>query len=1048
MRCEWVVKRPDAEEVERLVKEFNIPRLMATILINRGIKAPEDVRFFLNASYDDLLDPFLMKDMEKAVDILIKIHENAEPVIVYGDYDVDGVTGTYLLCEILEDLGWNIDYYIPNRFEEGYGLSFEAIDEIEKRGFKNIITVDCGITSIEEVKYAKSKGLKVIVTDHHEAKNILPSAEAVVNPKRPDDNYPFKELAGVGVVFKLLSALNQRLGYPVDLREYIDVVAIGTIADIVPLLGENRIIVKEGLKRVQTTNNLGLKKLMEAVGISNKNITSQDIGFRLAPKLNAAGRIDSAASAVDLLLCKDEHEAQLLAEQLVKQNSMRQSIENEIFKEALKIIKEERYDEDRIIIVSKEGWHSGVIGIVASRILAKFYRPTFLISIDQNGIGKGSARSISAINLMELLISAKDLFEEFGGHPMAAGFTIKVENIPILRERLNRKLQELSSDDFIQKIEIDSELSLEEINDSLLDVIDALRPFGQGNNEPRFLLKNLHVEQIRYSGSNSEHLRIVVRKGEKKFEVFGFNLSPKLEDFKYVKPSLLKVDVVGSLKKYESYGITHVSISIEDILFYVDPIFEDAEKDRNFVFELVKNWKRIAEDRPDTLDPEELFLESQKYLSMKHRDVYAILEKEPRTFVMFSNPKTKLTTLINKISENLIKNKKILILSPINSNLSQTFNILNRFFPTSMGYFNSMTNGNIRKNYKIQFSTVTYLADKPEILESFDTVILDEPYYFYILRNDPDVAKTLDLINTWLRKSDRCLFLLGMQYSKEAIRLFENEYSPQFVLKEAIKKKEIGLIDSRNVRNKLEYIKDMIKENEFIMIITSSPSNSVNLVKSLGNEVVDIFKNGEIVFYNEFLKPFQMKKIESMLRKNRIRVLISTSSLTDLSIDCSSVNIVFYDAPKIYQELLLPVHALDAKKSLITHLIFQRADIEKNIEFLDSIFPTREKIIEVYNYLLEHQKLGIEKVKELLAKSKVIKSMSHFKIYKIIFDELGLLNNGKLRKLGLSRVSKSKRYREGILEKTIVLDFSKKLFRASPRSLLKMITNPGVEEER
>jgi len=1045
MRCKWVVKKPDDEEVEKLVRELNIPRLMARILVNRGIKSLEDVRFFLNPSYENLLDPFLMKDMDKAINVLSEIRKNNEPVVVYGDYDVDGVTGTYLLCKILKDLGWNIDYYIPNRFEEGYGLSMDAIDEIEKRGFKNIITVDCGITSIEEVKYAKSKGFKVVVTDHHEAKDILPPAEAVVNPKRPDDNYPFKGLAGVGVVFKLLSALNQKLGYPIDLKEYIDVVAVGTIADIVPLLSENRIIVKEGLKKIQTTRNLGLKKLIKAVGIINKNITSHDIGFRLAPKLNAAGRIDSAGSAVDLLLCEDEYGAQMLAEQLVKQNSTRQSIENEIFREALKIIETDGYDRDRAIIVSKEGWHSGVIGIVASRILARFYRPTFLISIDPDGVGKGSARSISTINLMELLSSVEDLFEEFGGHPMAAGFTIKAENIPKLRERLNKELQKFSDDNFVQKIEIDSELCLEEINDSLIDIIDTLRPFGQGNEEPKFLLKNLHVEQIRYSGNNSEHLKIVVRKGEKRFEVFGFNLSPRLEDFKYVKPSLLKVDVVGSLKKYESYGIPHVSISVEDILFYVDPIFEDAEKDRNFVFELVKNWRESAEDNSDILDPEELFLESQKYLSIKHKDVHIVLEKEPKILMMFSNPKTKLTTMANRISKNLIENKRTLILSPINSNLSQTFNILNRFFPTLMGYFNSMTNGDVVKGNKIQFSTVTYLVDKPEILESFDTVILDELHYFYGLRNDPDVAKALELIHRWLKKDNRNLFLLGMQCSKEAVKFFESEYSPQFILREAIKKKEIGLIDSRDIKNKLEYIKNMVRENEFIMIITSSPSSSVNLVKSLGNEMVDIFKNGEIVFYNEFLKPFQMKKIESMLKKNRIRVLISTSSLTDLNVDCTSVNIVFYDAPRISQEFLLPVHALDGKKSLITHLIFQRNDIKKNIEFLNSIFPTKEKILEVYNYLISHQKFGMEKVKELLVNEKIIESKSHFKIYKTIFTELGLLNNGKLRNLKLSEISRSKRYREGVLEKAVVSKFSKKLFKASPRGLLKMITNPGVE---
>jgi len=1045
MKCEWVVKKPDDEEVEKLVRELNISRLMAKILINRGIRDLEDVRFFLNPRYEDLLDPFLMKDMDKAVDLVLEFYRNKEPVVVYGDYDVDGVTGTYLLCKILGDLGWNIDYYIPNRFEEGYGLSIDAIDEIEKRGFRNIITVDCGITSIEEIKYAKSKGLRVIITDHHEAKDILPPADAIINPKRPDDNYPFKSLAGVGVVFKLLSALRQKVNFPFDLKDYIDIVAVGTIADIVPLLHENRIIVKEGLKRIQNTKNLGLKKLMEAVGISNKSITAHDIGFRLAPKLNAAGRIDSAGSAVDLLLCKDENKAQVLAEQLVKQNSTRQTIENEIFREALKIIKKEGYEKDRVIIVSKKDWHSGVIGIVASRILAKFYRPTLLISIDSDGMGKGSARSIESINLVELLASAEDLFEEFGGHPMAAGFTIKAENIPKLRERLNKKLESYSKEYFVQRIEVDSEMSLEEINDSLLNTLDIMRPFGQGNKEPRFLFKNLHVEQIRFSGSNSEHLRITVRKGDKRFEVFGFNLSPKLEDFKYVKPSLLKVDLVGSIKKFESYGMTHVSIVVEDILFYVDPIFEDAEKDKNFVFELVRNWRKTVDREDDESNPEEVFLESQKYLSTKHRDVHAVFEKEPNVLILFSNPKVKLTTMISKISKNLIENKRTLVLSPINSNLSQTFKILNRFFPNQMSYFNSMTNGTSRDD-KILFSTVTYLVEKPELLESFDTIILDEPYYFYGLRNGHDVSKTIDLLDRWLKSYSRSkeLFLLGIQYSKETIKFFERVFSPQFVVKEAVKKREMGLIDSRDTKDKLEYIKNTVKESKFVIIITSSPTNSVNLVKSLGNEMVDIFKNGEIVFYNEFLKLFQMKKLESLLKKNRIRVLISTFSVTDFNIDCDNINIIFYDAPRIPQELLLPIYALDGKRSLITHVIFHRNDIKKNLEFLDAIFPTKRKIMEVYEYLAKHKKNNWEKIKEILVKEKLVESDAYFKIYRSIFTELGLFSNGKIKALKPSEISKSKRYREGILEKAVVSNFGKKLSEASPRGLLKIITDPGV----
>jgi single-stranded-DNA-specific exonuclease len=488
--------------------------------------------------------------------------------------------------------------------------------------------------------------------------------------------------------------------------------------------------------------------------------------------------------------------------------------------------------------------------------------------------------------------------------------------------------------------------------------------------------------------------------------------------------------------------MTHVSIAVEDILFYVDPIFEDNERDRNFVFELVKNWRKNTDDSSEEIDSEEVFLESQKYLSMKHREIYSILEKNPNVLLVYSNPKVKLTTMINKISKNLIENKRTLILSPINSNLSQTFKVLNRFFQNRMSYLNSMPN-EISKDSKILFSTVTYISDEPDILKTFDTIFLDEPYYFYGLKNSSkDVSKVIELLHSWL-KDGKELYLLGMQYSNETIKFFEKLFSPQFVIKEAVKKKELGLIDSRNVKDKLKYIKNTIRENGFVIVITSSPSNSVNLVKNLGNELIDIFKNGEIVFYNEFLKLFQMKKIENLLKKNRIRVLISTSSITDLNIEYDNVNIIFYDAPKIPQEMLLPIHAIDGKRSLITHMTFGKEDIEKNLEFLDSIFPSKKKIMEVYEYAVKYQKEGWEKIKEALVKDKIIESDSYFKIYQNIFSELGLLNNGKIKNLNPSEIPKSKRYREGILEKVVVNSFSKKLSESSPRDLLKIITISG-----
>ncbi|KUK80329.1 MAG: Single-stranded-DNA-specific exonuclease RecJ, partial [Mesotoga prima] len=371
MRKEWLLLKPDDEAVNRLVEFMGIDVFLARLLVTRGIDDEVEAMRFLNPDKTILHDPFILEGMQLAVRTIIETRERNESIVVFGDYDVDGVTSTALLYLAMKRMGFNVSYYIPLRLEEGYGLSKGAIKDLREQGHKLLITVDCGVTSFEEIKYAKEIGFNVVVTDHHEVKDILPPADAIVNPKRPDDNYPFKGLAGVGVAFKLLVALNETLHCPIDPEEYLDIVALGTIADIVPLRDENRYIVRQGTAKIQSSPLLGLKALLSYLRIPSENLTAQDIAFKIAPKLNAAGRMDSAIVALELLISEDMDSAMNTASRLLKHNQNRQTIEAKIFDQTERDIDStSSFKDDYALVVDGDNWHLGVLGIVASRLVS------------------------------------------------------------------------------------------------------------------------------------------------------------------------------------------------------------------------------------------------------------------------------------------------------------------------------------------------------------------------------------------------------------------------------------------------------------------------------------------------------------------------------------------------------------------------------------------------------------------------------------------------------------------------------------------------------
>ncbi|NLM26476.1 MAG: single-stranded-DNA-specific exonuclease RecJ [Firmicutes bacterium] len=524
---QWLLL-PEHEKIEELQLSLNISPLTAKILVNRGIKTVEEGKRFLYADLNDLYSPWDLPDMKVAVARIIQALNSNESITIYGDYDVDGQTGTAILVKVLRRLAAAPDkiyYYIPHRIDEGYGLNQAALTEIASYS-SLVITVDCGISAIAEAAYAKELSLDLIITDHHEPGEQLPEAVAVINPKRKDSQYPFTELAGVGVAYKLAQALGEH--YQQDFSEYLDLVALGTVADLVPLVDENRIITKFGLRQMSSPSCIGVQALIDVCKLKEPYQAS-DLAYRLGPRLNAVGRIGDPARGLRLLLTDDSIEAESLAMTLDAENTERQTIEQRICQEAEELIEAKGWQEQAAIVVANEHWHPGVIGIVASRLVEKYYRPTIVIALE-DGVGKASARSISEFNLFEGLSACSDLLETYGGHEMAAGLQVKAENIPLLRERLIKLVEErLDPNDFIPKLYLDGQASLPQLDAKLLQEFSLLEPFGIKNPSPLIQVSGA-VQDVRAIGDGS-HVSCQIRdaSGEKRRAV-GFGMYDRFQD--------------------------------------------------------------------------------------------------------------------------------------------------------------------------------------------------------------------------------------------------------------------------------------------------------------------------------------------------------------------------------------------------------------------------------------------------------------------------------------------------------------------------------------
>lgn len=558
MHKKWVLKQSDAGSHPYLHP------YVSNILSARGISTPEEAEKFLYPSFSEMLDPLLLKGMREALERLLEAHSRSETICIYGDYDVDGITGTALLTSFLREIGFHCLYFIPNRFDDGYGLSCEALSKIIDLGATLIISVDCGITAVEEAEYCTARGIDLIIVDHHQPRSVIPAATAVINPLQPDCEYPFKSLSGVGVAFNLLIALRKALReagafeaqMEPDLKKWLYLVAMGTIADLVPLTGQNRLYVFHGLHYLSNCPNPGIMALRKVAGIKG-NISCSQVGFRLAPRLNAAGRMESAVPGVELLLSSCHEESGIIASELDAANAERQAVERRIFEEASAMVEASgRYPGCRTILLASRDWHQGVVGIVASRMVERYHRPTILAAIDENGMAKGSGRSIHGFHLLDAITRCAKHLERFGGHRYAAGVGFKAGLLQDFTEAFEAEAAIiLQEEDLMPRLEIDLEAEPVDLNKELVYELKKLEPYGAGNPEPVLMMRGMKVLERRLVGEN--HLKLQLWRDGHKFSAIAFRMAERNTE------GLLDIAFYPELNEWN--GTTTLQLRVKDI---------------------------------------------------------------------------------------------------------------------------------------------------------------------------------------------------------------------------------------------------------------------------------------------------------------------------------------------------------------------------------------------------------------------------------------------------------------------------------------------------
>lgn len=568
MERHWIIKKKaKAKDIKHLSEALNVDNVIANLLVQRGIKSYDEAKEYFRPQLSSLHDPFLMKDMKLAIERIEAAIQNNENILIYGDYDVDGTTSVAMVYSFLRKIYKNLDYYIPDRFSEGYGISYKGIDFASENNYSLIIALDCGIKAVDKIDYANDKNIDFIICDHHKPGEKIPKAVAVLDPKQSKCNYPFKELSGCGVGFKLLHAYSQNNDIPFEeLATYLDLVAVSIASDIVPIVGENRVLAYYGLKQLNTNPRTGLRAIIKIAGIEDKEIVINDLVFKIGPRINAAGRIESGIKAVDLLSTDDEKIALEIGEKINSYNINRKDIDESITQEALKIISEdEALKNKKTTVLYNPGWHKGVIGIVASRLIRNYYRPTIILT-ESNGLATGSARSVSEFDVYKAISECSDLLENFGGHTYAAGVTLKIENIPAFQEKFEKVVSKtIKPDQLIPKINVDAKINLKDINPKFCRILKQFQPFGPENMKHVFVTENVaDYGYGRIVGRTNEHLKLDLMEKDKSNVYYSAIAFQQAQHFDSIKDKL-PFDVCYSIEENVFNGKTSLQLKVKDI---------------------------------------------------------------------------------------------------------------------------------------------------------------------------------------------------------------------------------------------------------------------------------------------------------------------------------------------------------------------------------------------------------------------------------------------------------------------------------------------------
>ncbi|MCK4258515.1 MAG: single-stranded-DNA-specific exonuclease RecJ [Halanaerobiales bacterium] len=1049
----WEIYERYQQLTQSIAGELNLSPITIQILINRGMKTSNDIQRFFQTDLKNLWDPFSLSGMEKAVERLIVSLQSGERIVIFGDYDVDGITGTSLLWQVLKKIDANVDYYIPDR-SEGYGLNKAAVQRLAESGYSLIVTVDNGISCFDEVELANSLGVDVIITDHHEPPDRIPNAVAVINPKLKDCNYPCSYLAGVGVGFKLCQALAQRLDSQ-SVEEYvlnqIDLVTLGTVADIVPLLDENRIIVANGLKKIQNTSNLGLRELIKVANLEDKEINTGHIGFNIGPRINAIGRLDNPMFGVELLTTTDPELATSLATRLDQTNRKRQFIEESILEQAIQMIEDNGYAEDFGIVLASSEWHAGIIGIVASKLVERYYRPIVLIAL-QDGIGKGSARGIRGINLYEALNSCKEYLIGFGGHEMAAGLSLDPEFVEPFREAFkNYARSVLKPEDLQPFLKIDAEVEIEQLDFSLLNELDMLAPHGMGNSRPQFLLQNVR-HKFRLVGTQENHLKIDVFSRDKKLSGIGFGMSSKSKELRKNQ----KIDLTFSLGRNVWQGKESLQMMLNDLkasqFSLIERVFLDG--DQILLNSLVQN------------EETDLNKIKQKFVQYKNERLFQEIYKMHKNHTSQKCLKTLENTLESKRIVKIIGSEKSLLIS---ANFCQSreafwrlftvYHLLSKFEIACVIYpFRSQVNQQYEffKEYFKQFGLSVYKAtgaissqEQNRLSEAirdgevnlFITTseylksnldrfqIFKERLCFFIIEEVDLIYNKLDFLNyEW--KNPFILATTSIQDRKMVDLIKKAMYLDELKLDLEMMGK-ISIKDKREIENKDEYLLQLLRKKEKTLIYVNSPKMSVELARKLRDRLAE--SGEEIIYLHEKLELKDRKILEEFYQAGKVKFVVITDTVAK-RIQISDIrHIIHYQLPFHQNDFILRCLKGRMEKDISTiHFIYGELDKKWNQKVVNSLIPSREVLAGLYKLFekLADRDGQISKNKmrliEVLKKKEeeLIPSLTISSSVKI-FQQIKLMEKEKLlpkpkQKLDLYS---SIMYNEGIIEKKFFSEF-------------------------